>query len=213
MTSRPSGSTCHVDPPEGRFHKFRRCSAAERDRFCFLRPSGAGPARLEFHSNRPTIAGMSIVIRPLTADDTSAVLSLYRQAVLAVPTTIFSSSILREWASRSVEEFVRQNGSRTRYVAQIGTMIVGYTGFDQQRSVLTECYVLPSQQRARIGWRLAGHVIALANGAGLSRLDVLASANAEGFYASLGFSVLQQESLAMADGQQLPCVRMTRTLR
>ncbi len=155
---------------------------------------------------------MGFFIRPISTEDTSPVLSLYREAVLTVPPGIYTPSNLREWASRTTEEFERQNASRRRFVAQIATKIVGYAGFDVAQSTLTECYVLPSQQGAGIGQRLVGHIIALARGYDLEALVVLASKNAELFYAKMGFSALYAEGLSMADGEILPCVRMKRLL-
>ncbi len=151
---------------------------------------------------------MEVLIRPIRTDDTTAVLSLYREAILDVPTVMYSPNILREWANRTAEEFVGLGASRTRYVAQIATTVVGYAGLDHERSTLTECYVAPAVQNAGIGRSLVSHVIALGRDTGLLQLSVLASTNAAPFYAKMGFSPQDGEGLTMANGQILPCIRM-----
>jgi GNAT superfamily N-acetyltransferase len=97
---------------------------------------------------------------------------------------------------------------RHRFVAAHRGIIIGYTGYDQCRQTLTECYVHPGFQGWGTGRRLVELVIGLAELDGLDRLTVLASANALGFYERLGFIFDQPEGLLMANGLTLPCGRM-----
>lgn len=145
-------------------------------------------------------------------EDISAILEAYRAAVGAVMTADYEPSILKEWASRTTEEFAAQNQARQRYVAEFDGKIVGYAGLDFNKAVLTECYVLPEFSGKGVGTALVQTVEEAAREADLMSLSVLASLNAVNFYRKSGFVEGGFEFLRMADGQKMRCMILRKTL-
>jgi GNAT superfamily N-acetyltransferase len=152
---------------------------------------------------------MQSIVRPIEHGDFEDAQAVYRAAALGVPDGIYSPSIKAEWANRTNSEFLEKSFSRQRFVAQLGKTIVGYVGYDQNRSTLTECYVLPAYQGFGIGKQLVKRVLRCANEDRLEKLTVLASKNAVQFYEGCGFSVERAEALVMGDGRLLDCYRMS----
>lgn len=155
---------------------------------------------------------MDFSIRQIKNNDHEAVLELYRQAIQAVSFDEYPQDILNEWASRTLDQFQKQNETRQRYVALLDDQVVGYSGLDVSEMKLTECYVSPNAAGRKIGRSLVGKVVEEARAASLPHLDVMSALNAVDFYARCGFQETETGYLEMANGQKMRCLWMRLTL-
>jgi putative acetyltransferase len=155
---------------------------------------------------------MDVQICPISPKDTEQVLDVYRRAIFGISFPEYGGDILKELASRSSEEFACLAKTRERFVAWAGNKIVGYTGLDKAKAILTECYVAPEAKGKHIGTLLVKKVEAEARKAGINKLSVLASLNAVGFYKSNGFIESKESVLRMGNGLSMRCLLMEKRL-
>jgi putative acetyltransferase len=77
---------------------------------------------------------------------------------------------------------------------------------------LRACYVVPEAARRGVGTALAREIERLAKENGLRQLELLASVNAEPFYSSLGYQVVERTEHILRTGCAMAAVRMTKRL-
>lgn len=80
----------------------------------------------------------------------------------------------------------------------------GVAGIGHVRHVATDHRF----QRQGIGRRLMGHVMALARGAGITRLECYATLTARPFYAAMGFAEITDILMTLRPGLDFPAVHM-----
>lgn len=84
---------------------------------------------------------------------------------------------------------LRLLGSRTVFVAVEGATVVGTAGLDG--AVVRTVFVSPSAQKQGIGSQLMAELERAARANGIAVLSVPSSITAQGFYARLGFEVVE----------------------
>jgi len=77
---------------------------------------------------------------------------------------------------------------------------------------LRACYVEPRATRMGCGTALVREIEGMAREYGLPRLHLVASLNAESFYASLGYVVRERGEHVLSSGRRMAAVWMERTL-
>ena len=80
-------------------------------------------------------------------------------------------------------------------------------------SELRACYVEPEAARKGVGTALVREIERLAEETGLQRLELLASVNAESFYAFLGYRADRRTEHVIGTGVSMAAVKMAKTLR
>ncbi len=159
-------------------------------------------------------------IRPMTGRDARAVLELHSAAVHLLAKGTYGQAILEAWAPRQVSDelvafFQRNPEAETRIVAERDGRIVGFGALVPSANELRACYVDPAAARGGIGRAIVWHLEAISRAAGLRRLQLDASLNAEAFYRSLGFRAVATGTHQLhRSGQEIPmpCVRMEKDL-
>ncbi|WP_102223432.1 GNAT family N-acetyltransferase [Acidimangrovimonas sediminis] len=147
----------------------------------------------------------------LTAIDALLSRSYGRQLAMAYPPSLVVMAV--PILSRAQPRLI---GSGTYYVAEEAGMIVGaggwtrgvFPGFAHVRHVVTDA----GRGRSGIGRAVLEHGFATARAAGMTRLACMATLNAEGFYARLGFRSLGRISVPLGPGIDFPAVRMEKRL-
>ena len=155
-------------------------------------------------------------IRAMRGEDARAVLELHAAAVQQLAAGSYSQAILDAWAALPVDDelvtFFRSNpDEETRIVAERGGRIVGFAALVAGAGELRACYVHPDAARGGVGRGLVRKLEEIARAAGLKKLWLDASLNAEPFYRALGFRSLGRGSHQLHHSGRdipMPCVKM-----
>ena len=125
----------------------------------------------------------------------------------------YSPELVRAWAAVAVPDgFASALRNDEFFVAEQGGSVRGF-GFLNARSREVEgIFVSPSVHRQGIGALLLGTLEERARDLGLIELRLSASLNAEAFYLSAGFVVVQRTVWHHPNGFDLPCVLMEKAL-
>jgi GNAT superfamily N-acetyltransferase len=109
-------------------------------------------------------------------------------------------------------EFPKTVAETDFYVCVGGPDIVGFGFLSRRDAEVGAVFVDPAVQRRGIGRRILSTLEDAAMKAGLTRLRVVASLNAESFYASTGFQSQGSGTWHHPNGFDLPCVNMWKDL-
>lgn len=153
------------------------------------------------------------------SEDAQALLEIHAAAVHRTAAPYYSQEILDNWSRRPTTgdriERVRQgwieHPDRRVMVARHHRQAVGY-GFIHQEGELQSLYVHPDYGRRGIGASLLARLEQEAIALGLTHLRLNASINAEAFYRSQGFEVVQPGGYQLASGLEMPCVKLRKAL-
>src|SRR4029079_2074558 len=97
-------------------------------------------------------------------------------------------------------------------IAELDGEAVGLGALVLEGAELRACYVVPEAAGKGVGRALVRELERLARSNGLRQLELLASVNAERFYASLEYRPEHRTEHVLRTGQRMAAVKMTKTL-
>jgi putative acetyltransferase len=132
----------------------------------------------------------------------------------------YSAEVIDDWAPATisperVQAFARsiERGEQIAVVAEDGAgRIVGFGSIVPKNSELRALYVSAEHGRQGIGRALLCELEALARGAGVTELRMIASVNAAPFYEGQGFVSIERDEHTLPSGVRMACVRMRKTV-
>jgi putative acetyltransferase len=155
-------------------------------------------------------------VRLLRDDELPAYLSIVNAAITGLAAGSYSEATLRSWRAPITEamldELRRNDEHEIRLIAELDGDAVGIGALVVEGAELHACYVLPTAARRGVGSALVDAIERQARAHGLDRLMVVASLNAEPFYAALGYRVRERGEILLRDGQPMAAVWMSKLL-
>ncbi len=151
--------------------------------------------------------------------DASRLLEIHTAAVHETAASYYPQNILDSWSPSSITEKRIENAKNhwiessenKLLVARVDGEVIGF-GMIDTSSVLQAVYVRPDYGRMGVGKKLLLALEKEAVGLGLTYLKADASINAEEFYTSNGFSILEYSTYRLKSGDEMACVKITKTL-
>lgn len=160
-----------------------------------------------------------VKIRRAIGKDAPQILSMHAASVRGAPAAFYDADILNDWSPdpSPPERLERlkvalETAEQMAFVAEAGDQIVGFGSIVPKQSMLGAIYVHPDFVNQGLGGRLLSQLEALAREAGLAELKMDASLNAEGFYQSRGFEILERGEHILRTGRSMACVKMRKFL-
>lgn len=158
---------------------------------------------------------MRILVRPLREDEGRLYFDLHTRSVRGLAADCYPPEVLDAWTVPITEEqlrnFNRNVDGETRLIAELGGEPAGLGALVAANSELRACYVVPEAARRGVGTAIVREIERLALAQGLDHLHLLASLNAEPFYATLGYTSEGLTELVLR-GQPMAAVKMRRSL-
>jgi len=159
---------------------------------------------------------MSIVVRPLRADEGRIYLEIVSRAVRGLATRHYPPEVIEAWAPSVTDETVHalmlNADHEIRVIAELEGTAVGIGALIVETSELRACYVAPEGARCGCGAALVREIERLAREHGLTRLHLLASLNAEPFYVAQGYRVRERSEHILGSGQRMAALAMDKSL-
>jgi putative acetyltransferase len=149
--------------------------------------------------------------------DARAFLEVHHAAVRGSAAKDYPVAVIEAWApmplTDDVMERVRANPDREyRLIAEIGNRVVGIGALVFENSELRACYVEPEMGGRGVGSALVSEIERAARSQGLRFLELDSSVNAERFYRSKGYEVVERGEHVLHGGQAMTCVKMRKRL-
>lgn len=158
----------------------------------------------------------NITIRPLGPQDAENFLKVHHAAVHASAATSYAPDILEAWSgpvtAARIENYKNTADEEIRIGAFDGATMAGLGVLAPGAGELRACYVHPDYGRMGVGRRIVDALEQIASGMGLGSLTLDSSINAEKFYASLGYETVLRASHRLADGTNMPAIKMQKML-
>jgi putative acetyltransferase len=158
----------------------------------------------------------NITIRPLGPQDAEKFLELHHAAVHNTANADYAPDVLDAWSgpvnAARIERYKKTADEEIRIGAFDGGIMAGLGVLAPQAGELRACYVHPNYGRMGVGKRLVDALEQIASGMGLGSLTLDSSITAEKFYAALGYETVIRGSHRLADGTNMPSIKMQKML-
>jgi putative acetyltransferase len=158
----------------------------------------------------------NLTIRPLGPQDAENFLRLHHAAVHDTASADYAPDILDAWSgpvnAERIASYNRNAGEEVRIGAFDGGIMAGLGVLAPQTGELRACYVHPDYGRMGVGRKIVDALETIAAGMGLGSLTLDSSITAEKFYASLGYETVLRTSHKLADGTNMPAIKMQKML-
>ncbi|MEX2269899.1 MAG: GNAT family N-acetyltransferase [Vicinamibacterales bacterium] len=159
---------------------------------------------------------MTVAIRELRPGEERLFLELHAQSVRGLAAGHYTPEVIDAWCVAPTEEnlanFISNPDHELRLFAEIDGQVVGLAALVVEGSELRACYVLPGAARKGVGTALVREMERRASAHHLDHLELLASINAESFYAALGYASESCTEHNMR-GYPMAAVKMSKRLR
>jgi putative acetyltransferase len=159
---------------------------------------------------------MSILVRPLRADEGRIFLDIHERAIRGLAASHYPPEVIAAWVvpatDQTVARFIQNPERETRVIAELDGEPVGLGVLVVDQCYLRACYVIPEAARKGVGSALVKEMERIARASGLARLDLVASLNAEPFYTSVGYQVVLRGDHVLRSGVRMAAVNMTKHL-
>ena len=159
---------------------------------------------------------MRVTVRPLRDDEIRLYLEIHERAIRGLAASHYSRADIEGWVVPATDENLRRltrNADREiRFVAELHGNPVGIGALVVEKSELRAVYVAPEGARRGCGSALVREIERTARDNKLTRLALHASLNAEPFYVSLGYEVLERTDVALPNDHRMAVVRMGKNL-
>ena len=155
-------------------------------------------------------------MRPLRADEGRLFLELHTRSVRGLAAAYYPPEVLDAWTVPITEDqlrnFTRNADQEVRIIAELEGEPAGLGALVVANSELRACYVVPEAAHKGVGTAIVREIERLALEHGLDHLHLLASLNAEPFYATLGYQSEGRTELTLR-GQPMTAVKMRKLFR
>jgi putative acetyltransferase len=160
---------------------------------------------------------LPITVRPLQPNEGRLYLGIHSRAIRGFAAAHYSRDVIEAWSAPITDERVRRflenRDGEIRLIAELDGAPVGLGALVIASSELWACYVEPDAARKGVGTALVREIERIAIESGLRRLELLASVNAESFYAFLGYHAEERTELALTRAVTMAAVKMAKALR
>lgn len=158
----------------------------------------------------------NITIRPLGPNDAENFLRLHHAAVHDIAGADYPPDILDSWSgpvnAERISRWKDTADEEVRIGAFDGGIMAGLGCLVPGKGELTACYVHPDYGRMGVGKKIVEALEQIASGMGLGSLTLDSSITAEKFYAALGYETVLRTSHQLADGTNMPAIKMQKML-
>lgn len=156
-------------------------------------------------------------IRRATEDDRRSIYEVHVAAIEAVGPPDYDPEQVKTWAAlNDPEEYVLNDDRMPFLVAEYDDSVVGFAQADFDASHVEKVYVHPENAGQGVATALVERLELLAVEADVPELTVVASRNAVGFYARIGYErdIDTVKTLSTADDESIEfaCVQMVKRL-
>lgn len=152
-------------------------------------------------------------MRPARESDVEAIYRVHTESIRALCRERYGEREVAAWiAFRPPESYQLAFASRELFVAEWQGVVVGFGQLDARRGEIEACYVAPDAVRSGVGAALLTRMEEEARRHGHAVVHLNATLNAELFYARMGYRWLGAARHRVADGMELDCTRMEKTL-
>lgn len=159
---------------------------------------------------------MPVAIRELRHGEERLFLELHAQSIRGLAAGHYPPEVIDAWCVPPTEDnlasFIKNPDHELRLFAELDGRVVGLAALVLDGSELHACYVLPEAARKGVGTALVREMERLAFAHHLDHLELLASINAEPFYAALGYESEGCTEHNMR-GCRMAAVKMSKRLR
>jgi putative acetyltransferase len=160
---------------------------------------------------------VAITVRPLDPNEGRLFLGIHSRSIRGLAAAHYPGDVIEAWSAPITDEglhrFLENRDSEIRLIAELDGAPVGLGALVIARSELRACYVEPEAARKGVGTALVRKIERIAVDSGIQRLELLASVNAESFYAVLGYRADGRSELVLRAGVTMAAVKMAKTLR
>ena len=152
-------------------------------------------------------------IRAARVEDADAVWRVHTASIRELCAGWYTADEIAVWTARLRPEAYRAAiEAHVVVVAERDGDVVGFGELDLERGEIVAVYVLAAVAGRGVGADLLGHLEETARAAGLARLTLCASLNAEAFYAHRGWRAGAREKHRLTPAVAVDCVRMDKVL-
>lgn len=155
-----------------------------------------------------------VYIRKANSSDAEKIWNLRTEAIGGISEEFYNKMDINKWVNakkpNDFSDFVEKVNF---FVAQINDEIIG-TGFiDLNKQEIGAIFVSPEHQRKGVASLIFERIENEAKEAKLKKLTCEATLNAVKFYESLGFYIINKQKYKHADGFELDCYLMEKTIK
>jgi putative acetyltransferase len=160
---------------------------------------------------------MGIVVRPMQPGEERMFLEIHGRSVRGLAGHSYPQAVIDAWAAgttdRQIHNFRKNTDQELRLLADMDGEPVGLGALVVANNELRACYVVPEAARCGVGTALVSEMERIARDRGLQELELIASVNAEPFYAALGYQATGPTRHHLRGGISMDAVKMTKQLR
>lgn len=157
-----------------------------------------------------------ITVRPLRSNEGRKFLDIHTRSIRGLAAGYYSPEVIEAWTVPMTEDnlrsFLENSDDEIRLLAELDGEAVGLGVLVPLSSELRACYVVPEAARKGVGTALVREIERIAKEKGLERLELLASVNAEPFYASLEYRPECRTEHVLRTGHPMAAVKMSKRL-
>jgi putative acetyltransferase len=157
-----------------------------------------------------------ITVRPFQPEDARTFLDIHSRSVRGLATSYYASEVIEAWAvaptEANVRDFLTNSDDEIRLIAELDGTPAGIGALVAADSELRACYVVPEAARKGVGSALVHEIERRAKAHGVTQLQLVASINAEKFYAALGYVVVERTEHVLRNGEPMAAVKMRKAL-
>ena len=155
------------------------------------------------------------VVRRATEDDSEIIGHVHRRSIREICGALYPPETIEAWAApRKPEHYVKSIRNKDFYVAEdAGGAVVGFGVLNRETQEVEAVYVHPEVKRRGVGMKILRTLEGLARDAGLETLRLNASLNGVPFYERAGYAWLEQGAHRLANGVEIACVMMSKSLK
>lgn len=152
-------------------------------------------------------------IRKARREDCRIIAGVHAAAVGGIRTALYTPEEIRAWAvPKKPESYEESIVSKEFFVAEEGSVIVGFGVLNQKSAEVEAVYVSPGAGRRGIGLAVLRKLEERARANGISVLRLNASLNAVPFYERAGYAAQEVSKYRLATGVEIACVPMIKPM-
>ena len=138
---------------------------------------------------------MTLLIRDFCVGDEADLSRVFQSSIRELASADYTTEQIEVWAGASfdLEQWVKRIGELKPFVLEIDGIIVAYADL-QVDGYIDHFFVAGKYSRRGLGSLLMGHIVENAIAKGITALTADVSMNAQNFFASFGFVIVEQRS-------------------
>jgi putative acetyltransferase len=151
-------------------------------------------------------------------DEARTFLEIHGRSVRGLAAEHYSAEVMAAWAGpaavtdEGVRHFLKNPDNEIRLIAELDGVPAGLGALVVANAELRACYVVPDAARRGVGSALVKEMERIAQDRGLTHLELHSSANAEPFYAALGYEAGERGEHVLRSGLRMEAVKMRKSL-